>query len=81
MTDENKKDEQSAARGASLSAPVGSAPPTAKELYKALDDLHIVCECATVPEVEEWYRRDPFASEARQNAINVLLRYHHSQNA
>jgi hypothetical protein len=59
----------------------GSVPPTMEELYKALDDLHIVCECATVPEVEEWYRFDPFAQEARQNAIEVLLRYHyHSQN-
>ena len=80
MNRKNKKDDQTAAREASLSAPAGSVPPTAEELYKALDDLHIACECATVPEVEEWYRGDPFASEARQNAIDVLLRYHHSQN-
>ena len=65
----------------SLSAPAGSVPPTAEELYKALDDLHIACECAIVPDVEEWYRGDLFASEARQNAIDALLRYHHSQNA
>jgi hypothetical protein len=59
----------------------GDAPAqTIAELYEALDDLHIACECATVPEVEDWYRRDPFASEARLKAIDVLLRYERCNN-
>ena len=48
--------------------------PSYAEVLKALDDLHIVCECATNPEVDEWYRGDVFAKEARANAIAVLCR-------
>lgn len=53
---------------------VGGSAPSYAEVLKALDDLHIVCECATTPEVDEWYRRDVFAKEARANAIAVLIR-------
>ena len=63
--------DQSLATG--LSESPCSAPSYA-EVLKALDDLHIVCECATTPEVDEWYRRDVFAKEARANAIAVLIR-------
>ena len=57
----------------------GSAFPTYAEMHKALDDLHIVCECATMPEVETWYRGDAFAKEARQRAIDVLCRHTYAE--
>ena len=57
----------------------GSAFPSYAEIHKALDDLHIVCECATVPEVEAWYRSDTFAKEARQRAIDVLCRHTYAE--
>lgn len=57
----------------------GSAFPTYAEIYKALDELHVVCECATVPEVETWYRGDAFAKEARQRAIDVLCRHAYAE--
>ena len=57
----------------SLPPATGSAPSYA-EVLKALDDLHIVCECAINPEVDEWYRRDEFAKQARAQAIAVLCR-------
>ena len=57
----------------SLPPATGSAPSYA-EVLKALDDLHIVCECATNPEVDEWYRGNIFAKEARANAIAILCR-------
>lgn len=43
-----------------------------EKLHRALDALHIACECANVPEVYEWYRSDPFATLARDRAINLL---------
>jgi len=49
--------------------------PTYDELLKALDELHIVCETSTVPEVEDWYRNDQFASVARSNAAEILTRH------
>lgn len=55
-------------------APLPCSAPSYAEVLKALDDLHIVCECATNPEVDEWYRRDVFAKEARANAIAILCR-------
>ena len=57
----------------------GFAFPTYAEMHKALDDLHIVCECATMPEVETWYRGDAFAKEARQRAIDVLCRHTYAE--
>ena len=57
----------------------GPAFPTYAEMHKALDDLHIVCECATMPEVETWYRGDAFAKEARQRAIDVLCRHTYAE--
>jgi hypothetical protein len=38
---------------------------------EALDKLHIACETSK-PEIYEWYLTDPFASEARENAIETL---------
>lgn len=58
-----------------LSLGSGFAFPSYAEILKALDELHIVCECATVPEVETWYRCDDFAKDARQHAIDVLFRH------
>ena len=55
-------------------APSPGWAPSYAEVLKALDDLHIACECATNPEVDEWYRGDVFAKEARANAIAVLCR-------
>jgi hypothetical protein len=49
--------------------------PTYDELFKALDDLHLVCECETDEAIERWYREDDLASEARKNAIDVLCRH------
>ena len=63
----------------SLSVIASSAFPTYAEMHKALDDLHIVCECATMPEVETWYRGDAFAKEARQRAIDVLCRHTYAE--
>ena len=63
----------------SLSVIASSAFPTYAEMHKALDDLHIVCECATMPEVEAWYRGDAFAKEARQQAIDVLCRHTYAE--
>lgn len=59
--------------------PAKSAFPSYGEIHKALDELHVVCECATIPEVETWYRSDPFAKEARQQAIEVLSCYAHAK--
>lgn len=42
------------------------------QLHKALDDLHVVCECASDPVVADWYRTNTFAKEARERAITVL---------
>ena len=39
---------------------------------KALGELHIVCETSK-PEIFDWYLTDQFASEARKNAIEILL--------
>lgn len=61
-----------------LAQPPGSAP-TYEELRKSLDELHIVCECSREP-IFTWYTTDVFATEARRNAIDVLMRCHRAQN-
>jgi len=38
---------------------------------EALDKLHIACETSK-PEIYDWYLTDPFASEARDNALETL---------
>jgi hypothetical protein len=38
---------------------------------EALDKLHITCETSK-PEIYDWYLTDPFASEARDNALETL---------
>ena len=73
------QDPPPAGQRGSLSVIAGSAFPTYAEMHKALDDLHIVCECATMPEVETWYRGDAFAKEARQRAIDVLCRHTYAE--
>ncbi len=78
MPDQKSTDQHQRPRQA-LSAPYGSVPPTIEELHKALDELHITCECAH-PDIRDWYLSDPFAKEARQNAIEILSRYFYSQN-
>ena len=66
------QDPPPAGQRGSLSVIAGSAFPTYAEMHKALDDLHNVCECATMPDVETWYRGDAFAKEARQRALAML---------
>ena len=43
----------------------------ARRLREALDKLHIVCETSK-PEIYDWYLTDPFASDARQIALEAL---------
>lgn len=38
---------------------------------ESLDKLHIACETSK-PEIYDWYLTDPFASEARENALEAL---------
>ena len=75
----NTSKRKQAGQTRALALDSGSAFPTYAEMHKALDDLHIVCECATMPEVETWYRGDAFAKEARQRAIDVLCRHTYAE--
>lgn len=53
-----------------LSVPSGSAFPSYAEIHKALDELHAMCECATVPEVEAWYRGE-VGTFGKNDAMNL----------
>ena len=44
------------------------------EMRKALDELHVVIECAPGDIIHNWYCTDPLASQARDNALAILTR-------
>lgn len=44
------------------------------EMRKALDELHIVIECAQGDVIHDWYCNDPIASQAREKALQILNR-------
>ena len=44
------------------------------EMRKALDELHVVVECAPGDIIHDWYCTDPLASQARETALQILNR-------
>ena len=54
-----------------LESDLSASQQEVRRLREALDKLHIVCETSK-PEIYDWYLTDPFASEARQSALEAL---------
>jgi hypothetical protein len=44
------------------------------DMRKALDELHVVVECATGDIIHDWYCTDPLASQARETVLQILNR-------